>query len=399
MKRRTFLKLSALGASAIALQSWQASWAQSEIQDLIVISNAGNAEAGIDPSVSLLDPVNLQVIKTLPFPTSYSFPASRWDFARDIIWTGAPGGKNKSVQAYRLSTGEQLLELPTNSSQNYTELTPDGKFLIVSARYADKFLKISADPEASNFGQVVAEIEHYQGSQPCDMSITADGLYAYIPDRGGDTLTTLRLDPFEIVSTKPMKAFYGLPLEPYMGTVSPIGNYLFIENATVENAFDKGSESIFDLSNPEKPKEVARLNQLAGLGEIPVSSEFTTDGRYGIVICRGSASLSIIDTTITPLQPIKNVEFPKGSSPIAGTFGNTDDMFFVPLPGRDAVAAVSVPEFEVVELIPVGQRPLGAIYLQTAVPERMGLFTPVGVALAEGRTFAANCPDRCCGNV
>ena len=402
MNRRHFLKLSALSLGAAALSQLPWSLAQEEgLQDLIVVSNAGDdsVEGGSLPSISLIDPKSLKLLATLPLEGAYSFPATRWDFVRDLIWTGLPAGPNSAVNAFRLSTGEQVLEIPTSSDQNYTELTPDGLYLVVAARFADRYLKISADPEAEDFGEVVAELETYAGASPCDLTITADGQFAYAPDRGGDTLTTIRLEPFEIASTVPMEKFSDAPLEPYMGTVSPAGNILFIENAPVEGGPDAGSESIFDLTDPANPVEIARLSQAEGLGRGPITSEFTLDGRYGLVICRDSSELSVVDTQ-NP-EVVAQVPFPEGSNPLTGTFvyGDEGDTFFVPLPGRDAVAAVRVPEFEVAELIPVGPRPLGVVYLKAPVPDRQEAFQPVGVALATGRVFPDNCPDRCCGLV
>ncbi len=158
-----------------------------------------------------------------------------------------------------------------------------------------------------------------------------------------------------------------------------------------------GSESVFDLADPENPVEIARFSQADGLGRGPITSKFTLDGRYGIVICRDSSELSVID--LDALAITRSVAFPEGSNPIAGTFVYREGAktFFVPLPGRDAVAAVRAPEFEVVELIPVGPRPMGVVYLHTAVPERQEAYPPLGLALAMGRAFPADCPDRCCG--
>jgi DNA-binding beta-propeller fold protein YncE len=397
MKRRTFLKLSAATLGTAVLGRLHSGLAQEAKQELIVVSNAGNADAGVMPSISLIEPSSLQVLATLAMPSSYSFPATRWDFGRNVIWTGLPAGPNNAVNAFRLSTGEQIAEVPTGSTQNYTELTPDGRYVVVAARFMDKFLKISADPQAPDFGSVVAELDHYAGSNPCDITISSDGAYAYAPDRGGDTVSAVRLDPFEVVVTVPMERLGNAALEPFMGTVSPTSNYLFIENAQVRGGPDAGSESVFDLSDPGRPVEIVRLSQADGLGSGPITSEFTADGRYGIVICRGSSNLSIVDTA--SLEITENVAFPEGSNPLTGTFAGAGDTFFVPLPGRDAVAAVSVPDFDVVELIPVGQRPLGVIYLSTSLPERQSLHQPLGQALASGRAFAPDCPDRCCGQV
>lgn len=396
MNRRSFLKLSAAGTAALALGQWRFALAQNDLRNLIVVSNAGDGSAGVGPSVSLIDPDSLEVVATLPLAGSYSFPATRWDFERDLIWAGGP---NDAVHAWRLSTGESVLEIPTGSGQNYTELTPDGRYLIVAARFVDKYLQVSADPEADDFGQVVAEFDTYPGASPCDMTVTADGAYAYAPDRGGDTVTTVRVEPFERASVTPVESFDGAPLEPYMSTVSPTGNVLLVENAIVEGGSQSGSESIFDLSDPANPVEVARLSPEEGLGIGPITSEVTLDGRFGLVICRNSSELSVVDTS--SYEVVAAVSFPEGSNPLTGTFvfGSQGDHFFVPLPGRDAVAVVSVPEFELVEMLPVGARPMGVVHLQTGVPQRQEAGYPLGVALASGRTFPAGCPGRCCGLV
>ena len=396
MNRRTFLKLTAAGTAALVLGQWRYAFAQNGLRNLIVVSNAGDNGAGVGPSVSLIDPDALEVVATLPLSGSYSFPATRWDFERDLIWAGGP---NESVFAWRLSTGEPAVELPTGSSQNYTELTPDGGYLIVAARFADRYLKIGADPEGDDFGRVVAEFDTYDGASPCDITLTSDGAYAYAPDRGGDTLTTVRLDSFERASVTPVESLDGAPVEPYMATVSPTGNVLFVENAIVEGGSAHGSESIFDLADPANPVEVARLSPEEGLGSGPITSEITLDGRYGLVICRNSSELSVVDAE--SYEVVKAVKFPEESNPLTGTFvfGTQGEHFFVPLPGRDAVAVVSVPEFELVGTLPVGARPMGAVHLQTTVPERETAGYPIGVALASGRTFPAACPDRCCGPV
>lgn len=392
MNRRTFLKLTASGAAAAAFGQLGISFAQEGARDLIVVSNAGG-DSG--PSVSIIDPSNLEVLATLPMPGSFALPATRWDFDRDLIWTGS----RESVVAYRLSTGENVAEIPTGSSQNYTEITPDGRWVIDAARFSDEFLKIGADPDKSDFGQVVASFSTYAGASPCDMTTTSDGRYGYAPDRGGDTLSVIRTDPFERIGVVPMEAFTDAPLEPYMATASPTDNVLLVENAIVSGGSETGSESIFDLADLENPVEIARLTTEDGLGIGPITSEITEDGRWGLVICRDSSELSVLD--LESIAVAHTVGFPEGSNPLTGTFsqGTSGGTFFVPLPGRDAVAAVSVPGFEVISLIPVGVRPLGAVYLRASLPDRAELLDPLGLALASGRTFAPGCPDRCCGPV
>jgi DNA-binding beta-propeller fold protein YncE len=395
MNRRTFLKLSALSGGALTFGHLQWGLAQNEQRPLIVVVNAGDIQAGVATSVSVIDPSTYEVLGDFSVAQPYSFPATRWDFQRDLLWGW---GDADNVVAVRLSTGEQVVDLPTGSSQNYTELTPDGRFVIVTARFADTYLKVGADPEQDDFGQVVAELHTYKGASPCDMTMTPDGRYAYAPDRGGDTLTTIRLDTFEQASQIRVEFRSGAALEPYMATASPTGNVLLVENAIVQGGSQTGSESIFDLSDPAKPVEVARLGARDGLGVGPINSGVSLDGRYGLVVCRDSSELSIIDTR--SLSVVETVKFPDGSSPLTGTFvfDGEGETFFLPLPGRDAVAAVKVPSFEF-EMIPVGARPMNAVYLKALLPERATTFAPRGIALASGRTFPAGCPDRCCGPV
>lgn len=183
-----------------------------------------------------------------------------------------------------------------------------------------------------------------------------------------------------------------------MATASPTGNVLLVENAIVQDGSPTGSESIFNLSDPAKPVEVARLGAQDGLGSGPITSGVSLDGRYGLVICRDSSELSVIDTQ--SLTVVETIKFPGGSNPLTGTFAfdGRSETFFVPLPGRDAVAAIKVPSFEM-ELIPVGARPMNAVYLEAPLPGRKMTFAPRGAALALGRTFPADCPDRCCGLV
>ncbi|MDZ7802235.1 MAG: beta-propeller fold lactonase family protein [Trueperaceae bacterium] len=396
MNRREFLKVSAAGVALASVGPLGHVWAQGQDgrRDLIVVSNGGDADT--EPSVSLIDPETLQVLATLPLADGFSLPATRWHFARDEIWTGGP---NDAVSVYRLSSGGKVTELVTGSSQNYTEITPDGRFVIDAARFEDRYLKIVADPNDPEYGRPAAQFDTYDGASPCDMTMTRDGRYAYVPDRGGDTLSVLRIDPFERIAVIPMESFTGAPLEPYMATVSPDGHYLLVENAKVEGGSETGSESVFDLSDPENPVEVARLTPEDGLGVGPITSEFTPDGRYGIVICRDSSELSIIE--LKTASVVQSVTFPEGSNPITGTFAYrpSAETFFVPLPGRDAVAAVTLPDFQVATLIPVGARPVGVVYLEASVPERSEAGHLLGVALASGRTFPAGCPDRCCGPV
>jgi DNA-binding beta-propeller fold protein YncE len=222
------------------------------------------------------------------------------------------------------------------------------------------------------------------------MTMLQDGSYCFTPDRGGDTVSVLAVGPFAHVASVPLERLGDEPLEPYMATVSPRGDFLFVENARGD-----GSESILDVRDPTQPTEVARLTQADGLGLGAITSDFTPDGQFNCIICRDSSDLTVVN--VDQLAVVGRVAFPEGSNPIAGTFTPSGDRFFVPLPGRDAVGVVSVPAFEVEQLVPVGPRPLGVVYLENPVPQRQGLYVPLGNSLEAPRVWPASCPDPCCG--
>jgi len=394
LSRRSFLEGVVGGAALLALGPWRFASAQgASPRDLIVVSNNGG------PSVTLIDPASLEALATLPLAGAFSFPATRWDPERDLIWSGF--AESGSVDAFRLSTGRRVAHVATGSKQNYTELTPDGAALLVAARDRDRLLRVDADPASATFGTILGQLDQPAGSQPCDVTMRKAGDYAYLPDRGRDTLTTVDVAALRVASRLQLeRRAGGGPLEPYMATVSPTGNVLFVENAVVSGGSPTGSESIFDLADPAHPREVARLSTGDGLGRMPLTSEITPDGRFGMVICRESDEVSVIDTQA--LKVVATVPFPSGSHPVAGTFlygGDAGSTMFVPLPGRDAVAAIDVPGFRVRKLIPVGPRPVGAVFLKAPLPERPRARAELGAALADGRAFPEGCPDPCCGPV
>jgi hypothetical protein len=382
--RREFVRIAGGGIGAVALAPLASAFAQTGSDPLIVVSNGGDANN--PTSMTLIHPRTLDVLLSIEAPFSFSFPATRWAFRRDTVWGGAGTG----VHGFNISSAEAIAAIDTGSRQNYTELTPSGDYVITAARYAHKVVKMDARPGTPDLGRIVGEATLYEGAQPCDMTMLQDGSYCFTPDRGGDTVSVFAVEPFAHAASVPLERLGEEPLEPYMATVSPRGDFLFVENARGD-----GSESILDVRDPTQPTEVARLTQADGLGLGAITSEFTPDGQFNCIICRNSSDLTVVN--VDQLAVVGRVAFPEGSNPVAGTFTPSGDRFFVPLPGRDAVAVVSVPAFEVEQLVPVGPRPLGAVYLENPVPQRQGLNVPLGNSLEAPRVWPADCPDPCCG--
>ena len=95
--------------------------------------------------------------------------------------------------------------------------------------------------------------------------------------------------------------------------------------------------------------------QADGLAVNPLTSEISPDGRWGVVMCRSANALTIID--LDRVEITGTVALEEDSAPLGGTFLPSGDRLFVPLPGRDAVAVISVPGFGVEAMIPVGRVP------------------------------------------
>lgn len=86
MNRRTFLKTSALGAGTLTIGNLSWSFARQGTRSLIVVANAGDAQTGTAPSLSLIDAESYEVVGEFSVAQPYSFPATRWDFRRDLLW-------------------------------------------------------------------------------------------------------------------------------------------------------------------------------------------------------------------------------------------------------------------------------------------------------------------------
>ena len=355
--RRQLLRWTGAGIAAAACTPWRRALAAPDAERVLVVSCAGAADG--TPTLSLIDAEALRVLVTLPAPGAMAFPATRWAFGRDIVW----GGYLDKLAGFSLATGGQAAAIETRSSQNPSEITPDGRFVLAAARAANRILKVGAEPEGPGFGRVIESVDHYAGASPGDLTMLADGSYCFTPDRGGDTVSVFQVNPLRKLVTLPLERRGDRPLEPAMATVSPRGEYLFVETAR-----GSGGVLVIDVSNPLRPVEVRRFDQTDGLGMNPATDEFTPDGRFNLIINRASADLTIVD--VDRLEIRGRVVLPEGSAPVTGTFAPEGTRFFVPLPGRDAVAVVNVPEFEVTQFIQVGARPLGIAYVETPVSLR-----------------------------
>ncbi|MFB6273942.1 MAG: twin-arginine translocation signal domain-containing protein [Salinibacter sp.] len=363
-----------------------------EPRELMFVVNNG------DGSVTAIDTTTDEVVKTFEVGTTASFPSNKHFDQGPIIATGLHTDDAKTVHIVDLSTGEVPHIIETGSSQNYTELTPDGNYILASARFDDALLKIGANPDNPDFGQVVGRIERFQEAQPCDISITPDGRFAVEPDRNppgsSQAVSTVDVDTFEVAGTVPVPPIVADSpgdVEPFMLTGSRDGTLAFVE--TIEGS--AGTVGVFDISDPARPTEIKRFTPDDGLGELPITDEFTADDAFNFVINRNSSDITVVD--VANLEIVNTISLVEGGNPVAGDFSIDDEKFYVPIQNQDVVAVVDVERQEMIKTIEVGPEPVGAIARHMPVP------TAEAVGIGSLPTLPSStdhhCSLPCCGEV
>jgi len=344
------------------------------------LGDDGGGEAVREPSVfvfntgdgtaSVIDAGSDEVVATLALDLSSSFPSNQHAPAlttdpADSLWLNVGRG----VRALSVGSLSETANVETASGANWLERTPDGEHVVVSAREPSHAqFRIDADPASEAFGSVTGELDRTpeggrgdnDGPGPCDVTVHPDGEYAYVPDLFGDTLTVLRVDPFEIETQVDVDPIGDGPSAPWMGTVSPDGETLLVEH----NEGDTGTESVWDASDPANPTERARLTSADDLGRRPLTSEIGPDSETGYVFTPGSNDVTVIDLADGSVADRLDL----GGSAFVGTWNPARTKLYVPVQTADEVAVIDHDRGEVVERIAVGAEPYGATAAEVRPP-------------------------------
>ena len=322
----------------------------------VFVSNTG------DGSVTIIDAEAQEVVETRALGVATSFPSNQYtpeltDAAGDPLWVNAGDG----VRALAAGTLAELARRGTGSGANWQEQTPDGQYLLVSAREpAHTNYRLDADPASETFGEVMGELDRTpeggrgdeEGPGPCDVTIHPDGAYAYVPDLFGDTLTVLDVEAFEIATQVDVASRDGAPAEPWMGTAAWDSDSLLVEH----NDGEAGSESIWDVSDPADPVERARLTVDDGMGEGPLTSEIDPDSAFGYVFTSGSNDVTVVDIEAGAVETRLDL----GGSAFVGTWDPAREFLYVPVQDASEVAVIDVAERSIVDRLDTGPEPYGA---------------------------------------
>lgn len=351
-----------------------------------------------DGTVSLIDPDRDEHLETRAIDLSSSFPSNQYtpgltDTPEDSLWLNVGRG----VRGIAVGSLSETATIETGSGANWLEQTPDGRHVVVSAREpSHRQFRLDADAASETFGDVTAEIDRAAeggrgergGPGPCDVTIHPDGNFAYVPDLFGDTLTVLSVDPFEVVAQLDVAPVRDGPARPWMGTVAPDGRTLLVEH----NEAQGGSESLWTLDDPARPRMTARLTTDDGLGRGPLTSEIGPDSETGYVFTPGSNDVTVVDLTTGAVT----TRIDLGGAAFVGSWNPARTKLYAPVQTTDEVAVIEHERQTVIERIGVGPSPYGA----TAALVRPHADPAAAVDLAVARLGVADRPETtyCIGN-
>lgn len=324
-----------------------------------------------DRTLSVLDASANERIATTVLGTTASFPANQYgrpeaDSGPRTLWLNAGGGVT-GIDARSL---EEVARIETGPGPNYPNATPSGATLIIAAggtttldpdpaNPPDHTLaKVDADETSGSFGTVIDEITvGYTG--PCDVTLDPTGEYAYVPEIANERLAVIRIDPFEVIRRITVDPADEGNALPFMATAGTAGDVLLVENGEGKlgpGATRRGSESIWDISDPASPKELGRLTREDGLPAAPITSEVGPQGEVGYLFTPGGRSVTVIDV---PSRRVTR-EIDIGGRALAGTWGPDRSQLYVPVQSANQVAVIDHPSRSLVTSIDVGEAPVGA---------------------------------------
>lgn len=368
-----------------------------------------------DRTLSAIDAEADELLATTFIGATASFPSNQYtpDLVTDengVLWLNVEGG----VLGVNARSLETVTEIETGFGPNYPIVTAGGEHLLIAAGGTTSMdadpdevedhlvLRVDADPDSDSFGEVTGEIARgYAG--PCDMTSGPDGEYVFVTDIADDVLAVFRTDPFEVAAEVEVEQGIGENPLPFMCTASFDGEFLTVENGEGELGPDAerlGSESVWDISDPENPEELVRLTEDDGLGDGPVTSEIAPDGEAAYVFTPGSEDVTVID--LGALEVSHRIDV--GGAALAGSWGPNREKLYVPVQTADEVAVIDHEERERVATVEVSSAPVGATAgwvrpAEDAVGRIRASLASLGITVGEERRTTFCDPGECfCGH-
>jgi DNA-binding beta-propeller fold protein YncE len=179
-----------------------------------------------------------------------------------------------------------------------------------------------------------------------------------------------------------------------MATASPDGQTLLVEHSEGET----GTESIWDLGDPETPIERTRLTRADGLGQRPLTSEIGPDSERGYIFTPESNDVTVVDLVAETVTDRLDL----GGSAFVGTWNPSRTKLYVPVQTNDEVAVIDHERTEIIDRIEVGPSPYGATSAQVRPendPTAALSLTMVRLGIATETAETTYCIGNCaCGH-
>jgi len=173
------------------------------------------------------------------------------------------------------------------------------------------------------------------------VDLSPDGSFGYIPERDQDTVAKLDTNTLTIAR----RAEFPEGSKPWMLRISPDGREVWVQTAS-------GSNVILDA----RTLETLHTEEL---GEQPVQTAWSPDGRYNFVAHFADSWVAVMDPESGKL--VKRLEVGQNGANVSfrpdGAYG------YVAVTGENAVAVIAMESLDVESWLDVGEDPMGLIIL------------------------------------
>ena len=173
------------------------------------------------------------------------------------------------------------------------------------------------------------------------MDLSPDGSFGYVPERDQDTVAMLDTDTLKVAK----RVEFPEGSKPWMLRASPDGRVVYAQTAS-------GANAVLDARTLE-------ILHTEKLGEQPVTTAWSPDGRYNFVTHFSDDWVAVLDPKDGRL--IKRIEVGRQGANVSfrpdGAYG------YVAVTGENEVAVVNLESLEVEKRLSTGGGPMGLIVL------------------------------------
>jgi DNA-binding beta-propeller fold protein YncE len=300
--------------------------------ETVYVFNVGSKD------VTLIDAAARQARETRPLGASVRWLSNEQTYSDgQLIWTyDFPDNKLQAIgiDPHGIAVARTIPDLG-NGPGHSLMLLPDKKTAAINVA-GDNMIAV-IDVAAS---EIIRKVP--TGKFPCDLHVSPDGRYAYMPERDQDTVSMFDTSTWQLLKTVNFPA----GSQPYMLRVSPDGKEVWVQTGKVDENTVLSAQDLSTLATMPT-------------GKGPVTNAWTPDGRYSLVANSSDTFASVFDAS--SYKEVARLMVGQGGS----NFGFTRDggTGFMSVTGANSVAVIDMTRLTVVSQIRAGMMPQGLIVL------------------------------------